>query len=430
MKRLIPFLVLVLPACGGGGGGSLEIDGSPSKNASAGDLYTVQLEAEHAEGSREWSLLVAPTGVTISQDGLLRWAPGVEDLGRHLIRVVLRARTASASMSWHVTVDQGVLMGVSFSPRGHTAHSTETDVRKHFDNHEPYGRVIAFPTNWRDSIELAGAIPEAAVDGLEAARDFHFTPAIAIGWTDAGGQPDLASQSEPGNNTWSNQETRDEFLAMVRDLAEEWQPPVLILGTETNTYWLTHTPLEWAGWITELNLCYDAVKAVSPNTQVCTTFQYERLRGGGRRNGWNDPPQWNLLDELGRVVRVDAAGFTSYPYFDHDTPDAIPADYYDPIAARWGGAVWFSGTGWLSRAGPVFPGSEPDQAAFVDLFFARTSGLRLMGATWLFLHDWDGEAATPAFAGIGFRDNLATDVRRSDSEWRSAVSLRERRSED
>jgi hypothetical protein len=53
-----------------------------------------------------------------------------------------------------------------------------------------------------------------------------------------------------------------------------------------------------------------------------------------------------------------------------------------------------------------------------------------MGATWLFLHDWDGEAATPAFAGIGFRDNLATDVRRSDSEWRSAVSLRERRSED
>jgi len=427
MKRLLPFLGLVLPACGGGGGGSLDIDGSPSKNASVGDLYAVQLEAERAEGTPDWSLLVAPHGVTISSDGLLTWMPDLEDLGRHLIRVLVRARTSSASKSWHVNVDQGVLMGVNWSPRGHTGHSTPTDVQRHYSNHEAYGRLIGFTSRWRDSIPMAGALPQAVLDGVTAARDYHFLPVIVLAWTDAEGRPDLTSESEPANNSWSNQETRDEFLAMVRSLAKDWQPPVLILGNETNTYWLTHTPQEWADWTSELNLCYDAVKAVSPLTQVSTTFQYERLKGGGRRNGWTDPPQWNLLDELGRVVRVDAAGFTSFPYFDHDTPDAVPADYYDPIRARWGGAVWFSQTGWLSRPGPVYPGGEADQAAFVDLFFARTVGLRLLGATWLFLHDWDGEAMAPAFAGIGFRDNLATDVRPSDSAWRAAVTLRERR---
>ena len=47
-------------------------------------------------------------------------------------------------------------------------------------------------------------------------------------------------------------------------------------------------------------------------------------------------------------------------------------------------------------------------------------------ATWLYLHDFDGQATTPGFMDIGFRSNDALVIRPSDVTWQAAVDLRER----
>lgn len=147
-------------------------------------------------------------------------------------------------------------MGVTVSPRGHTATSTNQDWIDHYSGHEPWGRIIAFHSNWRDNVESAGQIPTLILVAETSANQYGFTPAIGLGWAGGNGNPDLTSESEPQNNSWSNQETRNEFLSMVTEFAQEHQPSFLFLGNETNIYYRTHTAAEWELWLSEYGVCY------------------------------------------------------------------------------------------------------------------------------------------------------------------------------
>jgi hypothetical protein len=159
---------------------------------------------------------------------------------------------------------------------------------------------------------------------------------------------------------------------------------------------------------------------------VLTSFQFERKKGLGARNGWSDPPQWPLVDALGASGKADAVGFTSFPYLEYGAPAAIPSDYYDELSQHWGGPVVFTEIGWLAAPSGPFAGGEPDQSDFIGAFFDRASDLDLESCSWLFLHDWDQQSTTPAFANVGLRNNLATDFRLADETWRDAVELRQR----
>lgn len=96
-----------------------------------------------------------------------------------------------------------------------------------------------------------------------AANKYGFTTVVGLGWASGSGDPDLTSESNRQDNSWSNQETRDEFLSMVTKFAREYQPPFLFLGNETNLYCRTHSTTEWALWLSEYSACYDSIKAVS-----------------------------------------------------------------------------------------------------------------------------------------------------------------------
>jgi hypothetical protein len=315
-------------------------------------------------------------------------------------------------------------MGVTVSPRGHTATSTNQDWIDHYSGHVPWGRIIAFHSNWRDDVESAGQIPTLAMVAETAANQYGFTPAIGLGWAGGSGDPDLTSESDPQDNSWNNQETRVEFLSMVTAFAREHQPPFLFLGNETNIYYRSHTAAEWELWLSEYSACYDSIKAVSANTVVFTTFQYELLKGVGRYNGWNNPVNWQPVDDLVEMDRVDALGFTSYPYFEYDTPVDIPEDYYDEIAEHWDGPVIFTEIGWLGGQSTPYPGGEEAQAQFISQFFKLSKNLELRYVTWLFLHDWDGQDNLPAFRFIGLRENDGTP-RPADVAWQNEVAARE-----
>jgi hypothetical protein len=321
-------------------------------------------------------------------------------------------------------IDRLFSMGVGLSPRGHTSGSTDQDWIDHYSGHAPWGRIIAFHGNWRDGLASSGQVPELAIAAVAAADEYGFTPVIGLGWTGGDGEPDLTSESAPEENSWANQETRGEFLSMVTALAREDRPPYLFLGNETNAYYRTHSAEDWELWLSEYDACYDSIKAVSANTVVFTTFHYEMLQGAGRHNGWTFPADWRPVDDFVGAVRADALGFTSYPYFEYDTPGDIPEDYYDEIGRHWNGPVIFTEIGWLGGPSGPYAGGQEDQAGFVSRFFALSRNLELRYVVWLFLHDWDGQESMPAFRFIGLRVNDGTP-RLGDAAWRAEVTSRE-----
>ena len=372
-----------------------------------------------------WELESGPAGMTIDE-GLVSWTPSLAQLGTYPVEVSVGDGETRVRQSWELVVHQNLLLGVAYSPRGHTGGSTDDDVVDHLAGHDPWGRLIAFHSPWRDSVADAGSYPELALFAMAARSDYGVEPALGFGWAAGDGTADLLSESDMVDNSWTNAESRAEFLGMVTDFARDYQPRLLFLGNEVNSWYWTD-PAGWADWLDVLGEAYDSIKAVSPGTIVYTVFQLERLKGlGSGTAGWMDPPHWNLVDDVAASGKVDAIGFTSYPYLEFATPGAIPADYYDEIALHWDGPVIFTEVGWPAAAFAPFPGSEADQDAFVDTFLGLSSGLPIEYACWLFLHDFDGQAGTPGFQDIGLRNNDASVIRLADGSWQAAVELRER----
>lgn len=426
--RLLALLTPLAVACSSGGSSdALRITTSPATDAVAGEAYAYTASAAHAKGSVVWALTSAPAGMTVSAGGVVSWSPTQADLGTTTVTLQATDDARSVAQSWDLRTSQGVLLGTTLSQRGHLNHSTAQDYVDYYGGHAPWGEVIAFHSRWRDSVSAAGALPLVAETGLQAAASFGFTPAIGIGWTEGDGTPFLTSDGDPADNSWSNAETRAEFLAMLDTLVATYEPPYLFLGNETNAYYLTHTQTEWDEWIEVFEEAYDRIKALSPDTLVSTVFQYERMKGlGSGTTGWTDPPHFDLIDDHVAGGKIDAIAFTSYPYFEYATPATIPADYYDDVAPHWSGPVIFTEIGWLASAEPPYPGGSADQEAFVDVFFDRTASLPLAYVTWLFLHDYDDPGSITGFGSIGLRSNDGSVVRPSDAAWQAAVALRER----
>jgi hypothetical protein len=317
---------------------------------------------------------------------------------------------------------------VGISPVGHTSSSTNADFIAQYTTPTETGRVIGFFDPWRLDPNADGELTDLTAAAFSDGQSFGFIPFVGLRWSDGTGAPDLTSESEPANNSWTNVERRAEFLSVVNEIATTWSPTYLVLGVDTNLYWGTHTQPEWDAWITEFGVCYDAIKAISPATTVMTVFQWEIMKGlGAGTTGYNFGPHFQLIDDHVASGKIDAIGFSSFPYFEYATPAAIPDSHYDEIAAHWDGQVYFTEIGWPADPHPPFPGALLDQRDFIARFFELTSSYDLEYVGWTWQHDWDGEAATPAYAGIGLRSNDGTIVRPSDAAWQSEIALRERK---
>ncbi len=423
-----PLLVL-LTACGGGGGGggsaALRITSTAPGEAVVLGAYRYQLQS-NASGAAVFELVSGPDGMTVDDGGLVQWTPQLSDLGTHAVAVKVSSDNQEAMQSYDLRAHQGLLLGVTFSPRGHTTGSTGQDFIDHYSLSGPWGSVIAFHSPWRDSIAGAGQIPDLARTAMEAARIYGFTPAVGIGWTGGDGTPDLTSESDAATNSWLNVETRNEFIAMVSSFADTYKPPYLFLGNETNSYWLISTQQEWDAWISVFEESYAAIKSVSPDTMVYTVFMYEKMQGLGANAGFSNPNHMDLILDHTAGGMIDAIGFTTYPFLHYDSLAELPANYYDDISNFWTGPVIFTEIGWLSAPSGPYPGGLTDQADFVSTFLDRVAGLDVEYATWLFLHDWDQQATVPSVLGIGLRNNDASVIRPADAAWQGAVSLRQR----
>ncbi|NIT04408.1 hypothetical protein GTO10_05925 [Candidatus Saccharibacteria bacterium] len=267
--------------------------------------------------------------------------------------------------------------GVSYSPKNPISN------RDFWEKAKDAGSVVRSGGDWID-FNADGKISETVV---EFSRQNGLLPIIEVNFFNQ----DTGELLRP-----FTEENKNAYKAAAVDFANRFKPPYFGIGVEIDTF-ERKVPGEFDVFAALFAEVYDAIKEVSPATQVFTTFQYERLNGfgGGIFGGTNDPSaaDWQLLDKF---PKADFISFTTYPGLIYKNPSDIPADYYSRIKNHTGKPVAFTEIGWFSGANiPGWGSSEAEQAEFINRFFELTSSLDLQLAVWIHIYQ---QISTEPFA--------------------------------
>jgi hypothetical protein len=184
------------------------------------------------------------------------------------------------------------------------------------------------------------------------------------------------------------------YVSGATRFAQKYHLEGIAFGIEINILY-EHSQSDFDSFAAFFPRVVDAVKIVSPATEVLTVFQLEHLRGlrGGLFGGSNDTSasDWSLLD---RFPSADLIGFTTYPSLVFHDPVEIPADYYSTVRGRVSKRIAWTEIGWHSAAEPTgWESSETEQAAYVSRFLDMVTAGDCRFMIWSFLYD--PQAAAP-----------------------------------
>lgn len=186
----------------------------------------------------------------------------------------------------------------------------------------------------------------------------------------------VASTCSLTQNTasFSNPCLQSQFIADATTYAALIQPEYFHLATEINTLILRKlvvpSDMEFVFFGNLYQAAVPAVKAVSPNSKLFVSFQYELQTKLEQDNpgGWD--AMLSALRGSGTSL-LDFVGYTTYPSSSgflgsglYATPWDIPTDYYGAAAAHLasGERVAFSEVGWPTQGS----GSEAGQKTYLD----------------------------------------------------------------
>jgi len=276
----------------------------------------------------------------------------------------------------------GTLKGVSLSPRS----SSGEDFTRFFEEAVQAGDIVMWAGDWNELTIDQGA--PAVVMGL--ASTYGYIPIIEITIHSSG-------QLIRPLDTENLRTYRSRVLAF----AEEYQPEYLGLGIEINGLYVK-SPADFEKFVPFYNEVYDAVKEISPDTQVFTVFQLELMKGLTMWEIEEHEEHWELIDRF----ETDIVAFTTYPGLFYRDPSAIPEDHYTEIKSHVTKPIAFTEIGWHSEASPQgWESSEEEQADFVETFFRLTGDLDMKIAVWSFMYDPD---TVEPFRSMGLRRNAGT----------------------
>ena len=272
----------------------------------------------------------------------------------------------------------------------------------------PGGGVYG-PTLWRDSLALAGQVPQIAqVVATESAK-LKMPPVVVLGWHADTNPPTpvLASPHNPVNN-WTNGETRTLFQQAAVAYATKFQPELLFLGSETDWYAVSN-PADYRNWVAVYVATRKAIRAVSPKTKVGTCFQFERISGTGKLTGFNTPA-WQALTQHD-LTTLDVVGVTSYPMFATKDASGVDEKYLEPLTHKLpaGMPVAILESGWPAECG-LKAGCPWNAGALQQLELAKAAkklaqksaaeGHPLLTYNWLFINA-ENISLPSAVAGMG-----------------------------
>jgi len=291
------------------------------------------------------------------------------------------------------------------------------DWRALYEAAEDAGSLIGLYGGWRDDRTAEGEIPEVFRGGYAGIEENgEITPVIAVGFA----SEDVLTGVMQTTLDWSDPAAVSTFTSVVTAVVEEYEPPFFVIGAELNRIWEQH-PADYEAFVAAWPAVYEAIKAASPTTEVGASFQYEFMRGAGYLSGQTRDPHWQVLDPF--LEHSDFIGLSTYPFFDYETPEAIPADYYAEVVERTGLPIAFTEMGWPSQPLSTAPdsgygGSRSEQAAFAARFLDLIGDLDVRFALWSFQHDI-GAPGGPAFESVSLRENDGT-AKPALAIWRAA----------
>jgi hypothetical protein len=190
---------------------------------------------------------------------------------------------------------------------------------------------------------------------------------------------------------------RQTFKNYALRVVKDYQPDILSLGSEINTYLLKH-PKDEANFFTLIQETVKLLKTQAPHLIITLSFQYESLQGlTGSNQGWKIFKKFE--------PELDMVAITTYPSPWFETPDQIPADYYAELKKHTRKPVIIAESGWPSGGAKNYHGSKENQRDFLDRIVTLTRDLDLKLWIWWFLHDWRGEGYPGFFKTMGLRES-------------------------
>lgn len=167
----------------------------------------------------------------------------------------------------------------------------------------------------------------------------------------------------------SDSEFRKLYVEEAEMIARKYGPDYFSLGNEVNDYFVLN-PDELDAYLSLVDEAKEAIKEVSPDTEVMVVFSYTHLV---------DNKQWGLFEKFND--KVDLFGLTTYPWKHFDNPEDIDEGYYSRINRYTDTPIAFTEIGWISTE------SEEEQARFLIKFLELTGDLDVEMVNWLFLHE-------------------------------------------
>ncbi len=277
-------------------------------------------------------------------------------------------------------------LGTALTP-AHFPRHTSQDISRMLDEAReigPYGVTIH---QW----QAPGGV-DVATKLSELATQYGLKMALAVSPTtlsDTRGDLDVPSEvrrAAANKVSFGNDVVRQAFIKHAVELAK-LRPAYLCLATEINLLALKNIR-EYVAFAETVKAAYPEIKAISPETKVFVSFQWDVLRQ-------MDIEQPDKISEHTKLIDIfrpapDVVAFSTYPGPQWKTAASMPGDYYATASRHLKSTdeVGFMEVGWPAYS----PETVAQQTEFVRRLPQLFGSLRPSFVWWSLLHD----VVTPA----------------------------------
>lgn len=265
---------------------------------------------------------------------------------------------------------------------------------------------------WADFLPGAAVSDDTArttASEKQAIADRKLHLFFAIDPTDSATARDRLADLPPplATHRFGDDDVRAAFLSYARYVALNYKPDYVALGVDMNEYYETNKD-DFENFRSLYQSAYDAVKAISPETKITTTLQYEDLQGILHETTPHFP-EWQLVKSLEPML--DFVAISTYPSLSFPDARSVPDNYYSQLRAFTSKPIAFAQVGYSSAPQNAPAGSgEDDQANFVRRLLADARTLDTPFVIWF--AGWDPmfaqDSAQSMFRHIGLlRDDAS-----------------------